>query len=259
MPSDVLAHYDRLLAEHYTWMATGGDYARGVADSLALFEQLGLRPGDAVAPSSALDLGSGPGMQSAALLAAGYATVTAVDLCAPLVRELETRNTDAIETGRLRPVVGDVLDPGVYRAASPVNLAVCLGDTLTHLPERADVPRLLALAHDALAPGGRLALRFRDLTHPLAGPERFIPVRSDADKVMTCFLEPSDDDHIGVTDLIYTRSPDGDAAWQLHKSAYRKLRLGAAEVAGYVRAAGFSLEHETTGPGGLVTLLGRKG
>lgn len=247
----VRAHYDDLLAAHYTWMATGGDYAAGVAESAAWLKSFGLNAG-----AHALDLGCGPGMQCAALLRLGFARVVAVDLSAPLIAELEARNAEAIRDGRLHAVIGDLLDATFFQGTAPFDLILCAGDTLTHLPDLAAVGRLIEQSHAGLAPGGRLALRFRDLTRDLAGPDRFIPVRADDSRVMTCFLEAVSADRLAVTDLIHLRQPDG--AWQLRKSAYFKSRLAPAAVAGQLRAAGFDLEHEATAPSGLVTLVARR-
>ena len=64
-------------------------------------------------------------------------------------------------------------------------------------------------------------LTYRDLSTPLRGLDRFIPVRSTEDTLFTCVLE-YDDDGVTVNDLVYERSGD---AWELHKSSYRKRFL----------------------------------
>ncbi|KAL2914084.1 hypothetical protein HK105_206342 [Polyrhizophydium stewartii] len=70
-----------------------------------------------------------------------------------------------------------------------IDAIVCMGDTLTHLGSLDEIDSLVASSFGALAPGGRLVLQFRDLTQPLFGTDRFIPVRSDERTVFTCFLE----------------------------------------------------------------------
>lgn len=55
-----------------------------------------------------------------------------------------------------------------------IDAIVCMGDTLTHLPARDDVSRLLSEAYGALRPGGRLVLAFRDLTEELTGTDRSV-------------------------------------------------------------------------------------
>ena len=69
------------------------------------------------------------------------------------------------------------------------------------------------------------------------GLDRIIPVRFDADRLMTCILDYTAD-HVEVTDLIYTRV---GAGWNLHKSSYRKLRLVPDEVAAMLRSLGFAV------------------
>ncbi len=65
-----------------------------------------------------------------------------------------------------------------------------MGDTLTHLPTTAAVDELLHLAATNLAPGGSLALTFRDYVgNELEDAQRFIPVRSDSERELMCFLE----------------------------------------------------------------------
>ena len=94
-------------------------------------------------------------------------------------------------------------------------------DTLLHLPSKNAVSTLLAKVHAALEAGGKLIVTFRDLSKELAELDRFIPVRSDADTIFTCFLE-YEPDTVKVHDLVYRRQNSG---WVLHKSFYRKLRL----------------------------------
>lgn len=227
-------HYERLLAEHYTWML--GDFEGGVAAQRALLERWGLgRPrAEAARPGTALDLGAGSGLQSIALAELGY-RVVAVDTSAALLAELERRRAALpIET-----VHGDLRELSALRrvrdGAGTFDVAVCMGDTLTHLPRREDVTRLFADLHALLTPGGIVVLTFRDLTPELVGLDRFIPVRATPDKVMTCFLE-YEPERVMVHDVVYERAGE---EWVLRKSAYPKLRLAPAWVGGAVEAAGF--------------------
>lgn len=71
------AHYQNLLARHYTWML-GGDVERAAAQERRLLEELGVASperSDAVA----VDLGCGPGPQTLALSDMGFGTVIGVD------------------------------------------------------------------------------------------------------------------------------------------------------------------------------------
>jgi len=47
-------------------------------------------------------------------------------------------------------------------------------------------------------------LTYRDLTQSLDGLERFVPVRSDSDRIMLGALDYQDADTVTVNDLVYT-------------------------------------------------------
>ncbi|MDT0318275.1 class I SAM-dependent methyltransferase [Streptomyces millisiae] len=241
-------HYDRLLAEHYTWML-GGDLTALAAAQRSLLADLGLAPGPA--GTVAVDLGCGPGHSSLALAGLGYDPVFAVDLSAPLLAELaeHTAGTPEIRTVRsdLRTAPRELVRPGSAGAV------LCLGDTLTHLPTRGDVAALLGDIAGALAPGGRAVLSYRDLTVPLTGTDRFLPVRATEDRIMTCFLEYPDDfdDYtVVVHDLVHSRRPGPDGEWTLRTGSYRKLRLAHHWVLDQCRTAGLRVVRDETGPGG---------
>ncbi|UCM86994.1 class I SAM-dependent methyltransferase [Streptomyces marincola] len=248
-------HYDHLLAEHYTWML-GGD-VRALADAQREFlTRLGVgAPG---ADALAVDLGCGPGHTALALADLGFDPVLAVDLSRPLLDELAAHTA---ERPAVRPVRADLRSalPELVRPGS-AELVVCLGDTLTHLPTRGDVAALLNQVADALAPGGTAVLAYRDLTVPLTGTDRFLPVRATADRIMTCFLEyPADYDGytVLVHDLIHTRpGPGGD--WSLRSGSYRKLRLAHAWVLDQCRGSGLRVVAERAEPGGMHTAVLRR-
>jgi hypothetical protein len=100
-----------------------------------------------------------------------------------------------------------------------------------------------------LAPSGLFVLTFRDMTVALNGTDRFISVRSDADRIMTCFLE-YEAETVVVHDLIHIRQ---GADWALHKSSYRKLRLNPDWVAAALEKRGFSIL--SNGPSGRMVLI----
>jgi SAM-dependent methyltransferase len=246
-PPPAVDHYDRLLAEHYTWML-GGDVAALTETQRALLWELGVDP--RTTGPLAVDLGCGPGHTSLALARLGFERVLAVDLSAALLAELAgyAAGEPAVEPVRadLRTALRDLIDPGT------AGVVACLGDTLTHLPTRGDVAALLHDIADALVPGGQAVLSYRDLTRPLTGTDRFLPVRATADRIMTCFLEYPDDfdDYtVVVHDLVHTRRGPGDD-WTLRTSSYRKLRLAHDWVLEQCRTAGLRVTHDRPGPGG---------
>lgn len=229
-----IEHYETLLADHYTWMS--GGFAAKVAVQLALFNRLGVRPGST---AEAVDLGCGPGFQSLALEQLGFA-VTSIDANAQMLRELD----EHAKGKRIRTVQHDLAQLGACSALpAQVDYAICMGDTLIHLPSQEAVLDLFEQVHRILVPGGCLLLGFRDLSQELVGVDRFIPVRSDDERVMTCFLEYEEEDRVIVTDLIYQRQVDG---WKLLKSAYRKLRLSPAWVRAELEVRGFVIRSEET-------------
>ena len=106
----------------------------------------------------------------------------------------------------------------------------------------------------ALAPGGRAVFSYRDnASSELEGPARFIPGRSDPDKICTCFLEFRGD-RIVVHDLLHRRD---EAGWSLSVSAYEKLRIAPAWLRERVTAAGLALDAEEQ-HAGFVTLSARR-
>jgi len=223
--ADVKQHYAAVLSPVYSWML-GGLEAAVARNATFLAERVGEPRDSAVA----VDLGAGSGAQSVPLARLGYA-VTAIDLDPGLLSELAS-HADGLD---IACVQGDLLDFRQHVSA-PLELAVCMTDTLLHLPSAEQVQSLLADVEAALAPGGRLIATFRDLTTPLVGTDRFLSVRSDADTILTCFLE-YELETVKVHDLLHQRRPHG---WELRKSWYRKLRLAPQRVAQMCRSAGFS-------------------
>ncbi|MFF9772847.1 class I SAM-dependent methyltransferase [Streptomyces sp. NPDC013978] len=254
-------HYDRFLAEHYTWML-GGDLPALAEAQRAFLAEWGVVPvRDGAAEHSAgsglgagalaVDLGCGPGQTSLALAGLGFDSVLAVDLSEPLLDELAVH---AAGLPAVRPVRADVRTalPELVRPGAAAAV-VCLGDTLTHLPTRADVAALFADVADALAPDGTALFGYRDLTVPLTGTDRFLPVRATEDRIMTCFLEyPGDfDDYtVVVHDVVHSRDGSG-GDWAMRAHSYRKLRLSHAWVMERFRVAGLRPTREGAGPGGM--------
>ena len=227
MSDEVARHYENLLAEHYTWMF-GVKFDDKVAEQRSLLEALGVKAGRR---GLAVDLGCGPGFQALALAGLGYARVVAVDTSQALLGELAAHKADLpVDT-----VHADLCDLSRLVAAETAEVIVCMGDTLTHLESRAHVSQLFADARTALAPGGLLVLTFRDLSVELAGLDRFLPVRADAERIMTCVLD-YEPEKVVVSDLVHVREDDG---WSLRKSSYRKLRLAADAIAGELHKLGF--------------------
>lgn len=242
--ASVEEHYEGLLARHYTWMR--GDYETRVRENRTLFENLGILPEKG---GKALDLGCGSGFQTLALARLGF-DVTGVDSSEALLRELEGRKNANLG---VHAILGDMRDPRTYAEHAPFEVAVCMGDTLTHLRSKEEAANLVRDVHENLEEGGRLVLQFRDLTEELEGADRAIPVRTDDDeRVMATFLE-YEAEHVNVHDMVFVK---GSSGWSMHKSAYKKVRLGAEDVVGFMERAGFEVVSSDES-GGFTTIVGR--
>src|SRR5690606_23276442 len=171
-------HYDQVLADVYSWML--GGFESGVERNLAFFRKHGIEPRGS---KTAFDLGAGCGFQSIPLAQLGFA-VTAVDFDRKLLAELVANmGAHCVST-----VEDDLLNFDRY-TEGPVELIVCMTDTLLHLESQHDVRKLFGKVFGALEPGGRFVVTFRDLSQELVDLDRFIPVRSDDTTILTCFLE----------------------------------------------------------------------
>jgi SAM-dependent methyltransferase len=238
----VADHYETHLAPVYAWMAGGVDagFARGDGEIAALLPDL-------AKGTTAVDLGAGFGMHAVPLARRGC-SVVAVDTSAFLLEQLR-RHAAGLPVST---ALDDVLSFQRHVHAS-VDVILIMGDTLTHLPDRCAVETLFSRVAESLRPDGTFIATFRDYTSPLAGQGRFIPVRSDENRILTCFLEYGDD-HVEVHDLLHERQ---GSVWQLKVSTYRKLRLSPAWLTDVLRDSGFSVQSEP-GPSGMVRLIGTR-
>ncbi|MEM8534750.1 MAG: class I SAM-dependent methyltransferase [Chloroflexota bacterium] len=240
--ANVTDHYENLLADHYSWIH--GELEPKVEENKQFFTAYSLLPRSS---KICIDLGAGPGFQALALAQLGY-SVTAVDTSQKLLGELTANAANLAITTKLQDMSDFVADN-----ATPAELYICMGDTLTHLPSFAQVKKLIKDVYTSLEKGGTFVLTFRDLVSELAELDRFIPVRSDHSSIFTCFLE-YEPETVKVHDLIYIKTEDG---WDLKKSFYRKLRISHQWVTDMLLQAGFILDISTVYKG-LVTIIASK-
>jgi SAM-dependent methyltransferase len=228
-PVTAIEHYETFLAQHYTWMS--GSFADKVIHQHDLLTRSGVVP---TTSATAVDLACGPGAQSIALAQLGF-SVIAIDANRKLLEELR------LHAGNLpiRPVLHDLCELSSCSALpTRIDLAVCVGDIIPHLPSRQCVTSVFQKLSELLVANGRLILGFRDLSEERFGVNRFIPIRSDPERIMTCFLE-FEQETVIVHDLLYVRQ---DESWELHKSAYRKLRLSLTWVCSQLEEQGFAIQ-----------------
>jgi len=237
--STVSEHYANHLAPVYAWMAGGVDaaFARGKAeiDQICVADKPGL---------TAVDLGAGFGMHAIPLGQRGY-TVTAIDSSKTLLDVLR----DHIGDLSIRTVNDDLLKVSDH-VDGHVDLILCMGDTLTHLPDLPSVEQLFESARRMLCPDGRLILTFRDYSRSLKAEQRFIPVRSDKSRVLTCFLEYSTS-HVMVHDILHEQR---GSSWDLSVSTYQKLRLSPDSLSKALASRDFAV-HIEPGASGMVRVI----
>jgi hypothetical protein len=133
-------------------------------------------------------------------------------------------------------VEGSIIGFSTYLQQQP-ELIICMGDTLTHLASKEEVGQLIGTASKKLADKGKLVFSFRDLTVNLVDEQRFIPVKSDENRILTCFLEYFPD-YVNVFDLLYEKQ---DGKWTQKVSCYPKIRISAAFIESLLTANGFHL------------------
>ncbi|MBK7642451.1 MAG: class I SAM-dependent methyltransferase [Planctomycetes bacterium] len=233
---EVEQHYAELLAPVYVWMLGGPEAA--AARAKAWVEQRGLAK---LAPGIAVDLGCGPGFHARALADAGFETL-GVDSSPELLAE--------IGDPRVRTFAGDLVAFEERLGGARAKLVLCLGDTLTHLASERELDLLFDACARALAPGGVLALTFRDYSLERRPSECLIRVREEPGCMLSCALdfEPA---RVRVTDILHEWR---DGRWIERRSAYSKLRLAPARVREKLLARGFTLETDEFAAG-LVTLV----
>ena len=238
----VKEHYDNLLAPYYSWISGGSDLK--IEENRNFFRNHGIRP---VSTAVALDLGAGSGFQSIPLAESGF-RVIALDTNRQLLAELKEKAKDL-------PIVtvrDTMLNFGKHSPAE-IDLSVCMGDTLTHLQSLEEVQQLLENTYPVLTPNGNLILSFRDMTNELSGLDRFIPVRSDPNRIFTCFLE-YEAQHVIVHDIVYEKLKD---QWEMKKSAFRKLRISPRWVSDFLVMLGYKVATFDIHMG-IVTIVARK-
>jgi hypothetical protein len=232
-------HYNRFLAAHYLWMAGGFD--ANAEKSRRFFTTNGIVPRDA---RVAIDLGAGCGIQSVPLAEAGF-EVHAVDLSRKLLDELVARS------GSLPITVheGNILDYSLWGGHQP-GLILCMGDTLTYLPDMETVRDLISRCYAELGPGGKFITTFRDYSVAAEGVTDVIPVQRDTDHIFLCRLEYTVSE-VNGTDILYERE---GGRWSRTSGRYSKLRIRPWTFRQMLTGAGFRIAYCSTGSGILTTI-----
>jgi predicted RNA methylase len=242
MTHAVQAHYNSFLAGNYTWIC--GGWEEQIRINRHFFSSHAVMPRD---NRVALDLGAGSGFQSVPLAMLGY-SVTAVDFCQPLLDALRMNAGDL-------PIVtvnSDILQYSSWSGRNPA-LIVCMGDTLTHLPDLPSVTSLIRHCHTELEPGGTLVLSLRDYSSLPAGTTDCIPVRRDDNRIFLCSLKYHEK-NVTIEDIRYSRE---GGRWRRDAGRYSKIRIHPDHLARIVRTSGFTLHFSESGDG-KITMIATK-
>lgn len=206
----VKEHYDKHLGNFYSWMT--GDLETKQKKFQTFLQENGLLP---TTTKVAIDLGAGHGVQSIPLAKLGF-KVTAVDFNKQLLEELKV-NAEGLTIEILND---DIQKVEQFKGKGP-ELIICCGDTLTHLDSKNDIKKFLKDISNTLIKGGKILLSFRDYSNELNGDDRFIPVKSDETRILTCILEYGKET-VKVTDLLHEKTESG---WKQKVSSYNKVRV----------------------------------
>lgn len=245
MANTVVDHYENHLAPIYSWMVGDFDQACSCANDFLTDLQL---PGGE--QRFAVDLGCGHGVFSIPLAKRGY-RVVGLDSSRILLDELEAKSQNL----PVESVQADILDFPEHTKERSVSLIACMGDTLTHLSNPAEVERLVKSAGDCLHSEGRFIVSFRDYaSSQLDGPQRFIPVRSDENLIHTCFLDYQQN-VVEVHDILHRKV---DERWEMSVSSYSKIRLDPEWIISLFSEQDFSLVYRTIDRGMLYFAFSKK-
>ena len=222
----VKEHYDNHLSHFYAWYA--GDFESAKENFISFCRDHSFLPGG---NKIAIDLGAGHGIQTMALSELGY-QVRAIDFSRLLLDDLAARKKDY----PVEIFCDDIRNVSSYDDPSP-ELIICCGDTLPHLPSTDAIKKLINDSYKILSANGRLLLSFRDYSEPLQDANRFIPVKSDRDRILTCILE-YEEERLKVTDLLHEYK---NGRWIQKVSSYFKTRITVELVMEYLKASEFNI------------------
>ena len=223
----VKEHYDNHLAGFYSWMLGDFDTAKNRFKDYCILNKI--KP---IESGLAVDLGAGNGIQSIALAEIGF-KVSAIDFNDKLLSELGTK----INNNPIKIISDNIINLKTILNEQLVDLIVCCGDTISHLDTFDELRSLLQDCYNSLIRKGNLILTFRDYSVELKDTQRFIPVRSDADRILTCVIDYSDN-KVNVTDLLLEKE---DGMWKQKVSSYKKLRITTDLLIDISQTIGFSV------------------
>lgn len=238
----VKEHYKNHLANFYSWMV--GDFDKKGNDFQDLLENNGVYPKKS---KVAIDLGAGHGIQSIALQKLGF-NVTAIDFNAQLLAELKSHP----DGHSIKTIKTDIRNIKKYSRLKP-ELLICYGDTITHLENKSQIKKLIEDCTNILIEKGKLILSFRDYSRELIGLQRYIPVKSDENRILTCILD-YEPEKVIVTDLLHEKTYNG---WNQKVSSYQKVRISPEEIVETIENNGLKVIYDES-INGMQTTIAEK-
>ncbi len=238
----VKEHYEQHLGNFYSWFS--GSFEKNSEAFKAFCIDNKIMP---ASTKTAIDLGAGNGAQSYALAGLGF-QVKAIDFNKQLLAEMGTRNNSNL----IEIINDDIRSVGKFSSFHP-ELIICCGDTLPHLDSFSEVRALIRDAADILVTKGKIILTFRDYSTELQDTNRFIPVKSDSGRILTCFLEYFPD-KVRVTDLLHEME---NGTWVQKVSSYYKTRITNNLVVNCLIDSGFDVILDKT-ENRIISLIGQK-
>ena len=220
-------HYDKHLGNFYSWMV--GDFETKQHEFQIFLKHNGIIPSSS---KNAIDLGAGHGIQSVALAKLGF-NVTAIDFSQQLIDELKV-NANGLNIEILNKDIRKIKQMGNKEP----ELIICCGDTISHLDNKKEINNLISDIASILIVGGKILFSFRDYSTKLIGNSRFIHVKSDETKILTCILDYGKD-IVRVTDLLNEKTETG---WNQKVSSYNKVRIKTNEIAKLIEANGLKIQ-----------------
>ncbi|HEX2788304.1 MAG TPA: methyltransferase domain-containing protein [Ignavibacteria bacterium] len=227
----VKEHYDNHLGRFYSWMI--GDFQTLVDFHKEFYLRKGIVP---QSTKLAIDLGAANGVHTIALSDLGF-DVFAIDSNDTLLNELHEKAGNR----NIKIIYDDIKTIKNYESYKP-ELIVCVGDTISHLETLNEIEKLIEDSYEILIENGKLVLSFRDYTDEPSAEQRFIPVKSDKDRILTCYLDYQPDKII-TSDMIYENI---NGEWKFSLSSYSKYRVKKQLMIDILKNTDFEVLNEET-------------